>query len=188
MKLGTCADSCEGKSVLVVSDKDVKLHLRWRKNTDMPSVLTRTCWCGMQPQEASICPVHVFGAWAATHDSGAALFAGLTLHVVVKTLRSWLRDGNIIENPGECRPHDFRRGHVRDMQESGASLQEILLAGGWRGPGFMKYMHLGDLERVAVIQAHQNDSSEDEAEFAEAMSETISPCEPIESEVVFVDT
>ena len=41
---------------------------------------------------------------------------------------------------------------------------EILNAGGWRSPAFMRYLNLEELETDAVVQAHLDESSEDEIE------------------------
>jgi len=152
------------KSVLVVGHDCVRLHLSHRKNTNAPSVLTRKCWCSGDVYSKQLCPVHVFGKLASSHRSGSELFPAISAAFVVQHLRSWLRIGKIVENPFEYRPHDFRRGHTLDLQEAGATLKEILEAGGWRSPGFLKYMNLEALERDIVIQSHCDDSSGDEAE------------------------
>ena len=64
----------------------------------------------------------------------------------------------------EYRSHDFRRGHAQDMLENGATLCEILAAGQWRSPSFMKYLDATSLEKEAVVEANVDESSEDEAE------------------------
>lgn len=85
------------------------------------------------------------------------IYASGALHVLRETLR------NVgIKNASEFRCHDFRRGHALDLQLSGASLYEILDAGGWRSPAFLKYLDLEVLERDAVVQAHIDESDEDE--------------------------
>ena len=60
------------------------------------------------------------------------------------------------------RPHDFRRGHAKDLQEKGASVKEILAAGEWRSPAFLKYLDLDLLEHDLVVQAHLEDSSDED--------------------------
>ena len=48
---------------------------------------------------------------------------------------------------------------------------ECLLAGEWRSPAFLKYLDLYALERDAVVQAHLEESEdEDEQECAVAAS------------------
>ena len=67
-----------------------------------------------------------------------------------------------------ARTHDFRRGHARDLQRSGATLAEILRAGEWRSCAFMAYLEREELERDAVIEAHVAESdSESDAEEPE---------------------
>ena len=49
------------------------------------------------------------------------------------------------------------------MSYAGAPLWQILEAGEWRSPAFMKYLDAQRLEREIVIQAHVEESeSEDE--------------------------
>ena len=61
------------------------------------------------------------------------------------------------------RTHDFRRGHARDMQAWGRTLAEILQAGEWSSPAFMKYLDMMALERDAVMEAHLNESEDEDA-------------------------
>ena len=49
------------------------------------------------------------------------------------------------------------------LLQPGAPLYEILQAGEWRSPAFLKYLQLHTLERDAVVQAYV-DESECEAE------------------------
>ena len=53
---------------------------------------------------------------------------------------------------------DLRRGHARDLQKRGASLYEILTAGEWRSPAFLKYLDTYALERDVVVEAHIDES------------------------------
>ena len=61
------------------------------------------------------------------------------------------------------RTHDFRRGHARDMQAWGRTLAEILAAGEWSSPAFMKYLDMMALERDAVMEAHLDESGDEDA-------------------------
>ena len=57
--------------------------------------------------------------------------------------------------------HDIRRGHAKDLQMSGAPLAEILAAGQWRSPAFMKYFDQNELEQgVALEAAVESDDDE----------------------------
>ena len=50
-----------------------------------------------------------------------------------------------------------------DLQLSGAPLAEILAAGEWRSPAFMKYLNMHQLKEDLVVQAHLEESEpEDE--------------------------
>ena len=61
------------------------------------------------------------------------------------------------------RTHDFRRGHAKNLQVSGTSLVVILEAGQWRSPAFLSYLDLHKLESDVVLEAHLDDSSDEEA-------------------------
>ena len=50
------------------------------------------------------------------------------------------------------------------MLANGASLAEILAAGMWRSPAFLSHLDLVELEREAVVEAHDDESSGDEAD------------------------
>lgn len=61
------------------------------------------------------------------------------------------------------RLHALRRGHALDLQMSSASLADILAAGEWRSPAFMKYLSMHQLQEDLVIEAHLEESEpEDE--------------------------
>ena len=44
-----------------------------------------------------------------------------------------------------------------------APLYQILAAGEWRSPAFLQYLDIHQLERDAVIQAHCDESEEDDS-------------------------
>jgi len=155
-----CREPEDRKSVLIVRDDSVSLHLKSRKNTSERTVITRYCWCN-KVHGSALCPVHTLGVWAAKHSNGSQLFYGISCASTVSSLRNWLRELGY-----ECayafRPHDFRRGHSKDLQDAGASVEEIMREGGWRGPGFLPYISRNELERDIVIDAHRDESSDDE--------------------------
>ena len=146
------------QSSLCIRSNCIGLRLRTRKNKRHGSVLWRQCWCS---QQASTCSVKVFGRWAATKPVGTALFCGLNAGMATKLLRCILAALKV-EGAERYRLQDFRRGHADDLANSGASLLEILKAGEWRSPAFLKYLNIESLERHSVVQAHVDESSEDE--------------------------
>ena len=48
--------------------------------------------------------------------------------------------------------HAFRRGMAQDMLARGDPLAEILLAGGWRSGGFLRYLSRQDLDRRVALE------------------------------------
>ena len=81
----------------------------------------------------------VFGRWAATKTVGMALFCGLNAGMATKLLRCILAALKV-EGAERYRLQDFRRGQADDLANSGASLLEILKAGEWPSPAFLKYL------------------------------------------------
>ena len=57
--------------------------------------------------------------------------------------------------------HDFRRGHAKDMAESGSTLAQILRAGQWRSAAFMRYMEEASLSRQAAVDIAIDSDGED---------------------------
>ena len=75
---------------------------------------------------------------------GAILFKGLTAGKALASLKHIL--GCVgVDNAEAYRTHDLRRGHARDLQQYGSSLREILEAGEWRSPAFLKVSVFGVL-------------------------------------------
>ena len=130
------------------------LKLKRRKNKQFGSRLVRTCWCKESPET---CPVHVLGPWIAAAVPGAAFFAGITPAVALRTLRRMLADLDV-KQAALYGTHDLRRGHALDLQCSGAPLWEILNAGEWSSPAFLKYLDLHRLDADSVVQAHLDES------------------------------
>ena len=141
----------DGKaSALAVSDDEIVLALKRRKNRERGSLLRRKCWCS---DCKKTCPVHVLGAYFKSVPLGVQPFVSLSKNQAVCTLRQML---HIAEVPGFntywC--HDLRRGHARDMQARGRPLWEILKAGEWRSAAFLEYLDRESLNNDAVNQAH----------------------------------
>ena len=53
---------------------------------------------------------------------------------------------------------------ARLQQTSGAPLHTILAAGEWRSPAFLEYLDVHRLEEDVVVQAHIDESEEEEEE------------------------
>ena len=154
--------SCVGKALLSVEEDAVVLRLTSRKNRPQGSTLRRSCWCR---ECRETCPVHVLGAWYKSLPPGKRAFEGITAASALADLRSWLQRLEV-PDAEKYRLHDFRRGHCRDLQASGASLATILAAGEWKSPAFLSYLDEAELENEAVAQvhvdAHLDDSSDED--------------------------
>ena len=155
-----CPDDAQSVVSIDWERGQLTLKLKRRKNRQCGSCLVRTCWCKECPET---CPVHVLGPWIAAAAPGAALFAGITPATAICTLRRMLADLDV-KQAGLYRTHDLRRGHALDLQCSGAALWEILNAGEWTSPAFLKYLDLHRLDKELVVQAHidESDGSDEE--------------------------
>ena len=143
---------------MFMSDNQLCLRLLKRKNKRSGSLLKRACWCNSCKET---CPVHVLGKFMEGLAEGEQPFKKFSPSMTLEHLRARLKLLKV-ENYSVYRSHDFRRGHARDLQARGAHLYEILAAGEWRSPAFLRYMDLMDLERDVVVEAHMDESSEDE--------------------------
>ena len=158
LKVGPVVGAGTNQSVVVCTAQSITLHLSRRKNKDGGSVLKRTCWCNSC---AELCPVHVLGPYFASCGTGAQPFARFDARCALANLRTCLQALGIVD-AFKYRTHDIRRGHARDLQLGGASLYEILRAGEWRSPAFLSYMDKMELECGAALEAHLEDSSDDD--------------------------
>ena len=145
-------------SVLSLGVNCIYLKLATRKNKQKGSLLKRSCWCKKSP---TTCPVHILGSYIRDMANGCPLFQGITKHTALLSLRRRLESLGVV-GAHKHRTQDFRRGHAQDLLESGASLREILCAGEWRSPAFLEYLNLEKLEHDMVVQAHLDDSEDDE--------------------------
>jgi len=141
--------SCDGDSLVLVLDR--------RKNRLHGSTLVRKCWC---TQCSLTCPVHVLGPYFESFPLGKPVFAGISAACALSTLRTVLMMLQV-PDAGLYRTHDFRRGHARDLQLGGATLGEILAAGQWSSPAFLKYLDMMQLETEAVVEAHLDESDDE---------------------------
>ena len=57
--------------------------------------------------------------------------------------------------------HSFRRGRAQDMLASGATLAQILTAGGWRSAAFLSYLRRRDIDERNSLECVINHSDSD---------------------------
>jgi len=154
--LAAGAHSC----VSVVGDELV-LRLASRKNMQRGSVLRAGCWCAGGGANKRCCPTHVLGP-GLVRLGAIAPCAHLKGALVMKKLRQRL-SALELESADLYRLQDFRRGHARDLQESGATLPQILKTGQWRTPAVLAYIDPAQLEADMVTKAHIVEMHADES-------------------------
>jgi len=103
------------------------------------------------PFPEATCPVHVVGEMVKGMRYGERPFAEISATAALSTLREALV-GIGVASAQLYRCHDLRRGHAKDLQESGAPLWAILAAGEWKSPAFLDYLDLHKLETDLVVQ------------------------------------
>ena len=139
------------QSVLCLQDENTLcLKLRSRKNLPRGTVIKRACSCAAS---VHLCPVHVlWHGFFAKLELGAKPWAHFSAGYANKSLRGALRELKV-PHAEIYGTHDIRRGHAKDLQMSGATLSEILAAGQWRSPAFMRYLDERELEKDVVLEA-----------------------------------
>ena len=123
--------------------------------------------------------MHTVGTVLKDFVPGEAVFPGISAQEALVKLRFML-SAIRVEKPELYRCHDIRRGHALDLQCAGmgsgvswvyvwwfscpgAPLWEILEAGEWSSPAFLKYLDLHRLDAELVVQAHAGESDSDDA-------------------------
>lgn len=102
--------------------------------------------------------MHTVWPYFADMAVGHRPFAHISPGGALGTLRRCLVELGV-QGARKYRTHDLRRGHADDLREKGANLYEILSAGEWSSPAYLKYLDLHELEAGAVLQAHVDESS-----------------------------
>ena len=144
-----------------LSEEALGLRLQRRKNSERPVTIWRKCWCHTVDGTRT-CPVHVLGEYFASAGVGTRAFANFSPADTVAAVRFAVRAVGA-ERPEEFDAKALRRGHALDLVERGASLAEILRAGGWRSAACIEYLPVESLERDATLEARDNCSSDSDA-------------------------
>ena len=138
------------KASICLADGRLGLQLARRKNKETPSTFWRACWC---KTSSATCPVHVLGRWFTGLPLRCAPFRTISSSMALARLRDLLI---VLKVPdaSQYRTHDLRRGHADDMRRAGATLAEILAAGGWSSAAFRDYLDMHAVEEDAIFEAH----------------------------------
>ena len=105
--------------------------------------------------------MHVLGAWLQALPCGSPPF----MHMRPDTARSAFR-GRLAAlgyaDSATFNLHDFRRGAAHDLAAAGGGLRQILEAGEWSSPAFLKYLDTEQLGKKVAVEACLDDSGDDE--------------------------
>ena len=147
-------------SAVAITDDELVLRLARRKNRLHGSVLRRACCCGTGLVWS--CPVHTLGKWLAKMPPGTKPFGLLSVDAARSELKRRLALLGV-DHAGSYVLHDFRRGHAMDIAAAGGDLREILTAGEWSSPAFLKYLDGTEIEKLVALQAHLDDSGDSDS-------------------------
>jgi hypothetical protein len=117
------------------------IHLERRKNTCTPSVVRRRCTCKGRCEGARL----VCGACAlvgALRSERCRRRPSEPLFVLGGAASARDKLNRVARAAGvdDASWHGFRRGSASDLVASGASLSDVLAAGGWRSAAFLRYI------------------------------------------------
>ena len=151
-------DASQLRAGLFIDEEAAVLSLARRKNRERRTTIVRKCWC---KRSRATCPVHALGAWLNSRPDGDAPWAGWCATSVRSALRAALRHV-AVGDADAYGTHSFRRGHAQDIVEFGGRVTDILKAGDWQMPAWMRYLDIEKMERQAVAEAHFGASSSDD--------------------------
>ena len=143
--------AADAQSILYLHSEDVLgLKLKTRKNKQQGSTLLRKCSCEACSRT---CPVHVlWHGFFANLAEGEKPWADVSHSAVLEHLRRTLERLQVPDH-GLYGTHDFRRGHAKDLQQSGRPIAELLAAGEWKSKAVKKYLDMPELERDVALEA-----------------------------------
>ena len=157
-RAASLTDASQFRAGLFIDEKTAVPSFARRKNRERRTTIVRKCWC---KRSRATCPVHALGAWLNSRPEGDAPWAGWCATSVRSALRAALRHARV-GNADAYGTHSFRRGHAQDIVEFGGRVTDILTAGDWQMPAWMRYLDVEKMERQAVAEAHFGASSSDD--------------------------
>ena len=157
-RAASLGDASHLRAGLFIDEEAAVLSLARRKNRERRTTIVRNCWC---QRSRVTCPVHALGTWFNSRPVGDAPWAGWHATGVRSALRTALRHAGVA-NADAYGTHSFRRGHAQDIVEFGGRVTDILKAGDWQMPAWMRYLDVEKMERQAVAKAHFGESSSDD--------------------------
>ena len=135
----SAGDSRLWHSQIQLSESEVVIHLRTRKNCPDGASLLRKCSCTGVAEEDLWCPVHAIKAQLESLPADGPRSKPLWSFSWSEITR-FLKDTCqrlFSMDPGW---HAFRRGMAQDLLDAGSTLTMILRAGGWRSSAFLRYL------------------------------------------------
>lgn len=192
--IGRPEENPTAKTALFMEGDEIVLVFRTRKNKLVESKLVRKCWCTVSPSTCPVhkvmqhCESMLYsrfclwqlGRLCAQIKTGTQPFRQITAASARRVLREMLGELRV-KSAALYDTHDLRRGHALDLQQAstrhivcssdsaftlhaGVPLNDLLRAGGWKRPPFLRYLKIEDLDRDLVLRAHVDESSSDSEE------------------------
>ena len=105
--------------------------------------------------------MHVLGAWLQALPCSSRPSVRMRADAARAALRA--RQASLgLADAAAYNLHDFSRGAAHDLAEAGGGLKQLLDAGEWLSPAFLKYLDTEQLEKQVALQACIDDSDEEE--------------------------
>ena len=153
-------DSEAWHSQIQLTDSQVTIHLKSRKNCPDGSALIRKCCCTGDPEIDIWCPVHCIKAQIEEIPAEAPRSRPMwsfTWSEISKFLSDSAQKLFAIA-PGW---HAFRRGMAQDLLDAGSTLTTIMRAGGWRSSAFLRYLCGSTVDAREALEFGLADSDSD---------------------------
>ena len=128
----------------------INFHLKSRKNLQGGDVISRKCICDNK-QFKELCPVHsVLQYLIVSKRAHSGKLFNFSYHIFQEKMRTLLAVKGT-QNANKVTTKAFRRGTANKLVKEGGSLAEILAAGAWHSPAYLKYLLTHEVEQENVF-------------------------------------
>ena len=154
----------QGHHSCIILDKHQRrnratIKLAHRKNHPRGDEITRTCICNDQP--SILCGTCSLLAQVEQHAASGRSSSERLFDISASLALVRIKTAATSVGIEKLSWHSFRRGSAHHMLDKGATIAQILRAGGWRSAAFLRYLCRKDVDNVAHLQLIHDDSDSD---------------------------
>ena len=156
-------------------NRHVKILLKSRKNRPEGDEIVRPCLC--RGEKHPLCAVHALISYRNFRQFPAGYSGAIFSTSYTTFLRQLRADLKALEVPNSAKfgTKAFRRGTALEMANSGHSLAEILVAGGWKSSAFAHYLSSKDVDFEGLFRLIDKADEKDDPPEAGASAGTKRP-------------